>query len=171
MFLHLCVNTAGAVNYSYLQHVYCLSPCSVTAWHVSDLKLFVLPPIDPWCVVSALCLWFDSICTVDEETGPTVRFSGFGERDFVCTHRKQLLFSLSLIVTVQPANHSAKMQMRHNTGKEVQHEAVSPAADFRPTSAAVFEAHFTRLPTQSCIIIFKDSSNLHFYSSDMCFLW
>lgn len=123
MFLHLCMNTAGAVNYSYLQHVYCLSPCSITAWHVSDLKLFVLPPIDPWYVMSALCLWFDSICTVDEETRPTVRFSGFGERDFVCTHRKQLLFLSSLIVTVQPANHSAKMQMRHDTGKEVQHEA------------------------------------------------
>lgn len=52
-----------------------------------------------------------------------MRFSGFGERDFVCTHRKQLLFLSSLIVTVQPANHSAKMQMRHDTGKEVQHEA------------------------------------------------
>lgn len=123
MFLHLCMNTAGAVNYSYLQHVCCLSPCSVTAWHVSDLKLFVLPPIDPWYVVSALCLWFDSICTVDEETRPTVRFSGFWRAWLRLHTQEAVTFSLSLIVTVQPANHSAKMQMRHDTGKEVQHEA------------------------------------------------
>lgn len=78
-------------------------------------------------------------------------------------------FSLSYChcSTCQPQCKNAD-EARHRKGGAARSE--SPAADFRPTSAAVFEAHFTRLPTQSCIIIFKDPSNLHFYSSDMCFL-
>lgn len=111
-------------------YVYCLSLCSVTAWHVSDLKLFVLPPIDPWCVVSALCLWFDSICTVDEETSPTVRFSGFGERDFVCTHRKQLLFFslllslLNLPTTVQKCRWGTTPERRCSTKQYLQQQTL-----------------------------------------------
>lgn len=123
MFLHLCVNTAGAVSFSYLQHVYCLSPCSVTAWHVSDLKLFVLPPIDPWYVVSApLPVVWQHLHSRwrDEAYSAVFRFW----RAWLRLHTQEAVtFSLSLIVTVQPANHSAKVQMRHDTGKEVQHKA------------------------------------------------
>lgn len=135
MFLHLCMNTAGAVSYSYLQHVYCLSPCSVTAWHVSDLKLFVLPPIDPWYVVSApLPVVWQHLHSRwrDEAYSAVFRFW----RAWLRLHTQEAVtLSLFLIVTVQPANHSAKMQMRHRKGGAARSE--SPAADFRPTSAAV----------------------------------